>query len=115
MAYKIVDPSSIDPGPGPHPAASPFDKRISEHLGVSAFEIYQVELPPGAVTVQHDHLDDQVEDVYAILRGDGWVLVDGEEVPVSSGQFVAVTVESTRQVRASGSGLTLIALCAAPR
>lgn len=115
MAYQIVDPASITAGPGPHPAASPFDKRISEHLGVSAFEVYQVELPPGAETVRHDHLADQVEDVYAILRGEGWVLVDDEQVPVGPGHFVAVTVESARQVRASDTGLAFIALCAAPR
>jgi uncharacterized cupin superfamily protein len=115
MAYRIVDPDSITAGPGPHPAASPFDKRISEHPGVSAFEVYQVDLPPGAETVRHDHLDDQVEDVYAILRGEGWVLVDDEQIPVGPGQFVAVTVESARRVRAGDTGLTLIALCAAPR
>jgi len=111
VSYQIVDPASITAGPGPHPAASPFDKRISEHLGVSAFEVYQVELPE---TVRHDHLADRVEDVYAILRGDGWVLVDDEQVPVGPGQFVAVTVESARQVRAGDSGLAFIALCATP-
>ncbi len=115
VTYQIVDPASITAGPGPHPAASPFDKRISEQLGVSAFEVYQVELPPGAQTVRHDHLDDRVEDVYAILRGEGWVIVDNELVPVSSGQFIAVTWESARQVRAGGTGLEFIALCAAPR
>jgi len=82
---------------------------------VSAFEVYQVELPPGAETVQHDHLDDRVEDVYAILRGEGWVVVDGKAVAVSPGQFIAVTMEATRQVRAGGTGLEFIALCAAPR
>ena len=40
MTYKIVDAASVQPGPGPHPAASPFDKRISEQLGVTAFEVY---------------------------------------------------------------------------
>lgn len=115
VTYQIVDPSSITAGPGPHPAASPFDKRISEHLGVSAFEVYQVELPPDAETVRHDHLDDGVEDVYAILRGYGWVIVDDEPVPVEPGQFIAVTVESARQVRAGETGLKFIALCAAPR
>jgi mannose-6-phosphate isomerase-like protein (cupin superfamily) len=101
-------------GRGPHPAASPFDKRMSEELGVSAFEIYQVELPAGAETERHDHLDDQVEDVYAFVRGGGWVVVDDEQVPVRPGQFVAVTLESTRHVRAGDDGLVLIALCAAP-
>lgn len=79
---------------GPHPAASPFDKRVSQKLGVSAFEVYQVELPPGAETVRHTHLADQVEDVYAFIRGEGWVVVDDEHVPVRPGQFVAVTVET---------------------
>lgn len=115
MTYHIVDPTSIIAGRGPHPAASPFDKRISEQLGVSAFEVYQVELPPSAETVRHDHLDDRVEDVYAILRGAGWVIVDDESVAVCPGQFIAVTTESARQVRAGRVGLDFIALCAAPR
>lgn len=115
VAFQLVDPASLMAGPGPHPAASPFDKRVSEALGISAFEVYRVDLPPGAETVRHDHRDDQVEDVYAFLRGTGWVVVDGEQVPVKPGQFVAVTVESSRQVWAGEDGLDFIALCAAPR
>ena len=101
-------------GPGPHPAASPYDKRISEHLAIRAFEVYEVELLPGAETVRHDHLDDQVRDVYAILRGGGWLLVDDEEVALGPGEFVAVSMESVRQVRAGAVGLVFIALCGAP-
>ena len=112
VTYKILDAASIEAGPGPHPAASPFDKRISEHLGVTAFEIYQVELPPHAETVLHDHVDDQVEDAYAFLRGSGWLVVDDETVAVKPGQFVAVAISSSRQVRAGAEGLVLIALCA---
>jgi len=97
-------------GRGPHPAASPFDKRISEPLGLRAFEIYQVELPAGGETVMHDHLED----------GRGCVCVHRRQrlgdrrrpgVPVCPGDFVAVTVESTRQVRAGHDGLVLIAVC----
>lgn len=114
MAYTIVDPSSVTAAPGPHPAASPFDKRVSEALGISAFEVYQVELPPEAETVRHDHLDDGVEDLYFVVSGGGWVLVDDEQVPLRPGIFVAVTVESTRRVRAGSNGLTFVALCGAP-
>jgi hypothetical protein len=46
VTYTIVDAASIEPTPGPHPAASLYDKGVGEALGVSAFEIYQVELPP---------------------------------------------------------------------
>lgn len=114
VAYTIVDPSSVTAGLGPHPAASPFDKRVSEALGVNAFAVYQVELPPEAETVRHDHVADNVEDLYFIVSGDGWVIVDDEQVPLRPGIFVAVTVESTRQVRAGSSGITFVALCGAP-
>jgi len=112
VAYQIVNPAAMTVGRGLHPAASPFDKRVGEALGVSAFEMYQVELPAGAETVLHDHVEDGAEDAYAFVRGSGWVIVDGEEVPVEPGDFVAVTVESTRQVRAGQDGLVLIAVCA---
>ena len=98
-------------GPGPHPAASAYDKGIGAALGVERFGLYQVELPPGAETVAHDHTEDGAEDVYAVLAGSGWVIVDGEDVPVEPGMFVAVDRTSTRQVRAGPAGLAYIAVC----
>ena len=112
MAYRTVDASALIPSPGPHPAASPYDKGIGQALGVGAFGIYQVELPPGGETVRHDHLADGVEDVYAVLRGTGTVVVDDEGVPIGPGQFIAVTPDSTRHVRAGDRGLVFIAVCA---
>lgn len=114
MTYTIVDSASLIMGPGPHPAASPFDKRVSEALGIGAFEVYRVDLPPNTETVRHDHLDDGVEDVYFVVSGDGWVLIDDEPVPLRPGLFVAVTVESARQVRAGANGLSFVAVCGAP-
>lgn len=114
MSYRRVDAATVEAGPGPHPAASAYDKRVGEELGLRAFEVYQVELPPGAETVRHDHLDDGVEDMYAVVAGSGWVVVDGEEVAVGPGHFVAVTVESQRLVRDGDRGLTLVAVCASP-
>ncbi|MFW6773361.1 cupin domain-containing protein [Nocardioides sp. CPCC 205120] len=112
MAFSIVNASSIAPGRGPHPATSAFDKRITEHLGVSAFGVYQVELPAGERTVPHDHLDDGAEDVYAVVRGSGWVVVDDEPTPIGVGDFVSVSKEATRYVIAGDEGCDLIAICA---
>jgi uncharacterized cupin superfamily protein len=112
MSYAIVDASRVDPSPGPHPAASRYDKGVGKALGVEAFGIYQVELPPGAETVRHDHRSDGAEDVYAVLSGDGVVVVDGEEVPVRPGTFIAVKPDSMRHVRAGNLGLVFIAVCA---
>jgi mannose-6-phosphate isomerase-like protein (cupin superfamily) len=39
--------------------------------------VYQVELPPGAETVPHDHTADGAEDVYAVIEGAGAVVIDG--------------------------------------
>ncbi len=47
VTYWIIDAAAIEAGRGPHPAASPFDRRVGEALGLRAFELYQVELPPG--------------------------------------------------------------------
>jgi quercetin dioxygenase-like cupin family protein len=112
MAYRARNVSEIALGPGAHPAASEFDKCVGDELGVSAFGLYQVELPPGAETVRHDHRDDRAEDAYAVLRGSGVVVVDDEEITVSTGDFIAVTPDSTRHVRAGAAGLVFIAVCA---
>ena len=114
MACHIVDPTDLSIGRGPHPAASPFEKRLGEAIGITAFGLYQIELPAGQETVPHDHRDDHAENAYAILRGNGWVIVDEEETPVEPGQFIAVTSESSRYFRAGPDGLVFVAVCAAP-
>src|SRR2546423_12394366 len=100
MGYATVDAAELAPAPGPHPAASPHDKGIGTELGVQAFGIYQVELPPRAQSVHHDHVDDGAEDLYAVIDGSGKVVVDGEDVPVWRGGFVAVTPEPTPDLQA---------------
>jgi uncharacterized cupin superfamily protein len=112
MGYTTVRADALAPRPGPHPAASPFDKGVGEALGIRAFGLYQVELPPGAETVRHDHRSDGAEDVYAAIRGSGVVFVDGGSVPIGPGEFVAVTPDSSRHVRAGAGGLMFIAVCA---
>ena len=92
--------------------ASIFDKRVSAELGLSRFGLYHIDLPPGATTEPHDHMQDEVEDAYAVIRGDGWVIVDGQEVRIHVGQFVGVTKESNRFIRAGKNGCVLIAVCA---
>jgi uncharacterized cupin superfamily protein len=111
VGYRVVDAAELRAAPGPHPAASAFDKGVGAALGVERFGVYQVELPPGAETVAHDHADDGAEDVYAFLRGSGIVVVDAGEVSVRPGMFVAVEQASTRRVRAGPDGLVFIAIC----
>jgi mannose-6-phosphate isomerase-like protein (cupin superfamily) len=111
MAYAHVDAADIPLGVGEHPATSPFDRRISERLGLTGFAVYRVDLPPYAETVRHDHRYDQVEDMYAFIEGSGWLVLGEKEVRVVAGQFAAVTVEEERHLRAGDEGLVLIAVC----
>jgi uncharacterized cupin superfamily protein len=112
MSYAAIDAAALAAAPGRHPAASRFDKGVGEALGIRAFGLYQVELPPGGETVAHDHAGDRAEDAYAFLSGSGHVIVDGAEVEAVPGRFVAVSPGSTRQVRAGTGGLVFIAICA---
>jgi uncharacterized cupin superfamily protein len=114
VSFRIIDPADLEIGRGPHPAASPFEKRVGDAIGITAFGLYQIELPAGAETVPHDHRDDHAEDAYAVLSGNGWLVVDGEETPVGPGQYIAVTVESSRFLRAGRDGLAFVAVCASP-
>jgi quercetin dioxygenase-like cupin family protein len=114
-AYIKLDAATVEPTPGAHPAASPYDKGIGQALGVGAFGLYQVELPPGCETVAHDHASDGVEDVYAVIGGAGSAVIDGEEVALVPGEFIAVPPESVRYVRAGAHGLVFIAVCASAR
>ena len=114
-SYIKLEAATIEPKPGPHPAASTYDKGIGQALGVRAFGLYQVELPPGCETVAHDHATDGAEDVYAVIRGTGTAIVDGEEVPLVPGEFIAVQPASVRHVRAGSGGLVFIAVCASSR
>jgi uncharacterized cupin superfamily protein len=111
MGYRVLDAAELAAAPGPHPAASAYDKGVGAALGVGRFGIYQVELPPGAETAAHDHAADGAEDVYAVIRGSGVVLVDGEDVPVQPGMFIAVDKDPNRLVRAGPDGLVYIAVC----
>lgn len=112
MTFTRVAAAELEPAPGPHPAASVFDKDIGEKLGLQAFGLYQVELPAGAETVRHNHLQDGLQDAYAVIAGSGFVVVDDVELTVHAGDFVAVSPESDRSVRAGPDGLTFIAVCA---
>ncbi len=112
MSFRLVHASDLEAKPGAHPAASSFDKGVGEALGVQAFGLYQVELPPRAETVRHNHAQDRAEDAYAVICGDGIVVVDHDEVALGPGHFIAVTPDSERHVRAGDDGLVFIAVCA---
>ncbi len=108
MAHTIVDTDQVEKHHG-------IFKPLTASLGVQAFGINQIELPAGGAGLEHNHAEDGNEEVYVVLEGSGMLRVDGEDVELRPGRLVAVTPESTRQLRAGEDGLKFVAVGAARR
>ncbi len=109
MAYAIVDADDVEPGYGG------VFKQIRQQLGLRAFGINQVDLPPGAAGREHDHAESGQEEVYLVLAGGGVMVVDGEEVELKPGRYVFVAAESRRQPLAGAEGLSWVVVGAPPQ
>ena len=87
---------------------------VRRELGVEAFGINWVELPPDAEGREHDESSSGQEEVAVVIRGSGHYRVDGAEVPVREGDFLRFDPETTRCPVAGPNGMTLLAV-GAPR
>lgn len=100
MTYQVVDAKDVEPQGALRP--------VRRALGVKAFGINQLELPPGASGVEHDESASRQDEVYCVIAGSGTITVDGEEVELAPGRYVYVSAESVRRLQAGAEGLTCI-------
>ena len=105
MGYSLVNVEEIE-GSGPGGSVR-FVRRV---LGVAAFGINWIELPPGAEGYEHDETNSGQEEVNVCVRGSGVYRVEGEEVPVRVGTFLRFDPETTRVPVAGPEGMTLLAV-----
>jgi mannose-6-phosphate isomerase-like protein (cupin superfamily) len=87
---------------------------VRRELGVLAFGVNWIEIPPGTEGREHDESDSGQEEVTVVVAGSGVYRVDSEDVPVRTGDFLRFDPETTRCPVAGPEGLTLIAI-GAPR
>ena len=106
MSYAIVNPEEVEAHHGVF-------RRLSGPLGVTAFAVNQISIGPNTEGRAHDHTADGQEEVYVFTHGSGTLAVDGQEVPVTAGQWAFVSPESRRQLTAGDEGLTWIGIGAA--
>ena len=78
-------------------------------LGLTAFGMNFVRIPPGGSIVEHDESDSGQVEVYAILEGDGVFVVDGAEHEAPAGTWARLDPEVTRNIL-NRSGAPLLAL-----
>ena len=109
MGYSRVNVHDLE-GAGPGGAV----KFVRRELGVAAFGINWIDLPPDAVGREHDESESGQEEVYVVIRGSGVYRCDGEELAVREGDILRVDHMTTRCPVAGPSGMTLLAIGARP-
>jgi hypothetical protein len=105
MGYSVVHVDDIE-GAGPGGAV----RFVRRELGVQAFGINWIELPPNAVGREHDESETGQEEVNFVVRGAGVYRIEGEDIPVRAGTFLRFDPETTRVPVAGPDGMTLLAV-----
>ncbi len=78
------------------------EARVELHdaLGLTGAEISVNTLPAGA-SVPFVHSHKQNEEIYAVLEGKGYAVIDGEKIGLTAGDFVRISPAAKRQFFAS--------------
>jgi mannose-6-phosphate isomerase-like protein (cupin superfamily) len=105
MAFNRVNVHELE-GAGPGGAM----RFVRRQLGVEAFGINWIDLPPDMEGREHDETDTGQEEVNVVVRGGGVYRIDGQEVPVREGDFLRFDPETRRCPVAGPNGLTLLAV-----
>jgi quercetin dioxygenase-like cupin family protein len=102
-SYQMVDVSQVE-------ARNGIFRALTDQLGVAGFRINQLELAAGAEGLEHDHAENDQEEVYAVVAGGGVLRAGGEEIPLRAGHFVYLPPDVRRQMVAGDEGLTWIGI-----
>lgn len=93
-----------------------FAKLVREGLGVTAFGMQIMDLPPDYTTRSHDEGDSGQEEVYLALRGSGAVLIDDqdERLPLDADHVARVSAGTARTLASGSEGLRVLCVGGAP-
>ena len=103
MAFSFVDVDTLE-GEGPGGMV----RKVRRAVGARAFGFNHFTIPPGVTGREHDHADQNLEEVYFVLRGSGVMRLDGEELELRPGRFVRVDPATVRVPVAGEEGLEFI-------
>jgi uncharacterized cupin superfamily protein len=88
---------------------------VRRSLGLGAFGINLVEIPPGERIPEHDETDRDQEEVFLVLDGSPSLVVDGREIEAPAGTFVRLDPELLRTVVNNGDQIASVLIMSAPR
>lgn len=88
---------------------------VRRSLGLAAFGMNLVELPPGGAIPEHDEVERDQEEVFVVLEGHPSMVIDGERHPVGPGDFVRLDPAPLRRVVNDGDEPAAVLIASAPR
>jgi uncharacterized cupin superfamily protein len=88
---------------------------VRRTLGLRAFGINAVEIPPGEQIPEHDEIDRDQEEVFYVLGGNPTLIIDGEDHPAPAGTFARIDPAHSRTVRNDGEESASVLIISAPR
>jgi uncharacterized cupin superfamily protein len=88
---------------------------VRRTLGLRAFGMNVVDVPPGGQIPEHDEIDRDQEEVFYVLGGEPTIVVDGEEHRAPVGTFVRLDPQHARTVRNHGDEPASVLIVSAPR
>ena len=90
--------------------------RVRGALGITAFGVQVVDLPPnsGQLAPEHDHRHDGQEELYLLLRGSAEVAVADGAIALGPETFVRLGPEVRRRIRSGPDGARILMVGAIP-
>jgi quercetin dioxygenase-like cupin family protein len=88
---------------------------VRRSLGVDAFGVNLVEIPPGERIPEHDETERDHEELFLVLEGSPSLVVDGREIEAPAGTFARVEPQLSRTVVNHGDEPAAVLIVSAPR
>lgn len=71
---------------------------LRDELGCEDHGVTVVDADPGWEGPEHEHGDENHEEVYLLIEGNATVSIEGEDVSLEAGDAVRIPPEATRQI-----------------
>jgi mannose-6-phosphate isomerase-like protein (cupin superfamily) len=90
--------------------------RVRAELGITAFGVQVVDLPPssGELAPEHDHQHDGQEELYVLLKGAAEVVVPDGTVELDQETFLRLGPAVRRRIRSGPEGARVLMIGAVP-
>ena len=105
MSYSKVNYEETETSSGMH--------FLRDELGCEGHGVTVVDAEPGWENPEHEHGDENHEEVYFLVEGKATITIDNEDVAMDAGDAVRVPPGATRQVT-NGDTQSLFVITGAP-